>query len=803
MQMHLLTKHVGASLVALGAFGLVLFVFFANTILLPTATSSAQSTLLPIELHGHAWSSNIGWISLNCEEGGPTGGTVCGSTDYSVEILEDKTLNGYGWSSNVGWVEFGNLTGCPSGTCDARIENDEIVGWARVLSYEDAEVVGEGETVTLFLTSNAGDCGTGCWTVPDDWEDENNTVHVIGGGAGGAYENATGLYKKGGGGGGAYARTSNIDLTPGEQIEYEVGQGGAPGEGGGSTWFRDQDCSPYPSLSLTSACADGGRSVSSGYRGSASGSETSSNGEFIVGVSSPSQSKGGDGGSTGSQVTGGGGGAGASGPSGLGGGGGSSSATNAGGGGGGAGGTGSSGIGDSTSSSSGADGGDPDGGQGGVTSGGLLGEYYDGTDFDTYQGGYTDATIDFDPADTELGSNRTGGDDTFSVRWTGFVKADYSETYTFYTRSDDGVRLYVDDTNLIDNWTDHGPTEDSGTITLTAGEWYPITLEFYEAGGGAVIQLHYSSASESKKIIPSTNLGTSGSGVAGTNGGGGGGGGGISDGGPSNGGDGGDGSTLPLWQETSSGNWAGPGGGGGGSGPGGAAGNGGLYGGGGAGAGPGGTSGYGADGIIIITYIRPPQPWDGWISLNCDNTGECGTSNYGVTVGTGSLNAYAWGSDVIGWVDFSDVTFGTCSEPDVGFTCSVDPTIRLEKNQWCEVTEHPCTGGQICDVSSQNNCIDPIDIEGSIETDPRTVRYDGDVSITWQSTGAFGCNVNQENDGGVQQGTWTGIENTVGQTSEEIKGRTHFILECTGTDGGVYEEVASTTVNLSSQIFES
>jgi hypothetical protein len=80
--------------------------------------------------------------------------------------------------------------------------------------------------------------------------------------------------------------------------------------------------------------------------------------------------------------------------------------------------------------------------------------------------------------------------------------ARYSETYTFYTTSDDGVRLWVNGQKLVDNWTNHGPTENSGTIALAAGQKYSIVLEYYENTGGAQIQLAWSSASQVKQIVP-------------------------------------------------------------------------------------------------------------------------------------------------------------------------------------------------------------------------------------------------------------------------------------------------------------
>jgi len=95
---------------------------------------------------------------------------------------------------------------------------------------------------------------------------------------------------------------------------------------------------------------------------------------------------------------------------------------------------------------------------------------------------------------------------SFTVRWTGSVMPKFPEAYTFCTHSDDGVRLSVNGKAVIDNWTDHNLTEDKGTIGLKAGQKYEIKLEFYQGGGGAVTSLLWSSASEPKEIIPTSQL---------------------------------------------------------------------------------------------------------------------------------------------------------------------------------------------------------------------------------------------------------------------------------------------------------
>lgn len=79
--------------------------------------------------------------------------------------------------------------------------------------------------------------------------------------------------------------------------------------------------------------------------------------------------------------------------------------------------------------------------------------------------------------------------DNFSVVWEGrhqFVAGNY----TFTTTSDDGVRLYLNGNRKINNWTDHGITDNTYTTDLGAN-YYIIKMEFYESGGGATAKLNW------------------------------------------------------------------------------------------------------------------------------------------------------------------------------------------------------------------------------------------------------------------------------------------------------------------------
>jgi hypothetical protein len=137
---------------------------------------------------------------------------------------------------------------------------------------------------------------------------------------------------------------------------------------------------------------------------------------------------------------------------------------------------------------------------------GLTGNYYSNhTDF---SGSPTlvriDPTVNFDWGNGS--PDPTISADHFTVRWTGDVQPLFNEPYTFYTRTDDGVRLYVDGNLIINEWIDQGPTEWSATVNLMARRRYSITMEYYENGGGAVAQLSWSSPSTSKTIIPASQL---------------------------------------------------------------------------------------------------------------------------------------------------------------------------------------------------------------------------------------------------------------------------------------------------------
>ncbi len=98
------------------------------------------------------------------------------------------------------------------------------------------------------------------------------------------------------------------------------------------------------------------------------------------------------------------------------------------------------------------------------------------------------------------------GADVFTVRWTGQVQSPVSETVTFITTTDDGVRLWVNNVLLIDKWVDQGSSQWSGSIALAAGVRYDVRLEYFENGGDAVARLEWSSPSTPRQVVPQSQL---------------------------------------------------------------------------------------------------------------------------------------------------------------------------------------------------------------------------------------------------------------------------------------------------------
>ena len=120
---------------------------------------------------------------------------------------------------------------------------------------------------------------------------------------------------------------------------------------------------------------------------------------------------------------------------------------------------------------------------------GLEAQYFDNA---TLQGTpkvvRTDDHIDFDWG-TDKPANEIPSQN-FSVRWTGLLgPVPSTGDYRITTKNDDGIRIYVDNKLLIDDWKPEDGAFNQATLHLEAGSSHSIRVEFMQLTGGAICKV--------------------------------------------------------------------------------------------------------------------------------------------------------------------------------------------------------------------------------------------------------------------------------------------------------------------------
>jgi YVTN family beta-propeller protein len=138
---------------------------------------------------------------------------------------------------------------------------------------------------------------------------------------------------------------------------------------------------------------------------------------------------------------------------------------------------------------------------------GLTGEYYSGINFQTFVFTRVDPTVNFAWAFDE-GPSPAMAHNFFSARWTGQAIPQFTETYTFIVSADDGVRLWLNNQLVVDQWHDQGTTSYSVNYAATAGVPVDIRIDYYQNQWGAVCRFEWQSASQARQVIPTTRLST-------------------------------------------------------------------------------------------------------------------------------------------------------------------------------------------------------------------------------------------------------------------------------------------------------
>lgn len=140
---------------------------------------------------------------------------------------------------------------------------------------------------------------------------------------------------------------------------------------------------------------------------------------------------------------------------------------------------------------------------------GWIADYYDNP---TFTPPAVRTQIDSAITNGNSGDWRTGVPDpsmfhnNFSVRWTGQILPQYSQTYHFVARVDDGVKLWINNQLVVDRWPGGGVTDSTGSIELKANVFYDIVMEYYENTRAAEAHLSWYSEDQAKQIIPTQRL---------------------------------------------------------------------------------------------------------------------------------------------------------------------------------------------------------------------------------------------------------------------------------------------------------
>lgn len=90
------------------------------------------------------------------------------------------------------------------------------------------------------------------------------------------------------------------------------------------------------------------------------------------------------------------------------------------------------------------------------------------------------------------------GTTNFSAQWNGRLRAPYTGKYKIRTASDDGMRIWLNDSLILNNWYVHGEIIKDTTLNLISGQFYKLRMEYFQQKGKSVSKFHW--------ITPGENL---------------------------------------------------------------------------------------------------------------------------------------------------------------------------------------------------------------------------------------------------------------------------------------------------------
>lgn len=175
--------------------------------------------------------------------------------------------------------------------------------------------------------------------------------------------------------------------------------------------------------------------------------------------------------------------------------------------------------------------------------------------------------------------------------------------------------------------------------------------------------------------------------------------------------------------------------------------------------------------------------WDGWISLS--------GSGYGPTLSNGEFSGYAWGSDVVGWVDFSLARTGynECT-PSIAYACVDESTIAVtsidascQQSVTYSTCEHQCSNGACAAPPPPSFNEGANGLTGHLQIRPALVPRGFTTRVYWDVSGVESCSVT-----GTNGDSWSGVASgSTGRVSGVINQQTLYTLTCEAYEGQTFD----------------
>jgi outer membrane protein OmpA-like peptidoglycan-associated protein len=129
---------------------------------------------------------------------------------------------------------------------------------------------------------------------------------------------------------------------------------------------------------------------------------------------------------------------------------------------------------------------------------GMKADFFDGSNFDRYVGTQTVSKIDMSWNDNAplLGIDPHN----CTIKFTGYLEAPETGLYSFSMKVDDGVKVWLNDQMIINQWDLNDNGDFVANVSLEAGKKYPLRVDYFNALVEGEIRLMWVVPSQQSKL---------------------------------------------------------------------------------------------------------------------------------------------------------------------------------------------------------------------------------------------------------------------------------------------------------------